>query len=125
TAHFETRVVNRAAELVANQREGLEIPAPLRLDAYRIYCDEGYHALYSMDLVRQVELVTGVPHRPVPFERYLARLRRVQQTPPRELHALAQLLLVVVFETMVTRLLRTLPRDDRVVSTVRQVVADH
>lgn len=54
TAHLETRVVNRGAELVANGRSGVELPVSARLDAFKVYCDEGYHSLYSLDLADQI-----------------------------------------------------------------------
>ncbi|MDQ3790979.1 MAG: diiron oxygenase, partial [Actinomycetota bacterium] len=49
TTHLETRVVNVTAELIANNRAGLDLPNTVRLDAFKVYCDEGYHALYSLD----------------------------------------------------------------------------
>src|SRR5262249_6913309 len=60
TAHLETRVVNRAAELIANGRAGPELPVSARLDAFKIYCDEGYHSLYSLDLADQIARETGI-----------------------------------------------------------------
>ena len=61
TAHLETRIVNRAAELIANDRSGVDLPAARRLDAFKVYCDEGYHSLYSLDLADQIATETGVP----------------------------------------------------------------
>ncbi|HEX5811337.1 MAG TPA: hypothetical protein VFY38_04500, partial [Pseudonocardia sp.] len=45
TTHVETRIVNRTAELVADGRSGVELPYAARLDAFKVYCDEGYHSL--------------------------------------------------------------------------------
>ena len=123
--HVETRIVNRAAELIVHSRAGLDLPVPVRLDAFRVYCDEGYHALYSLDLADQIAAVTGIA---VPEWDYgglvdglTAAARRLLPEEPR----LAQLLQVVVFETLITAVLNELPADRSVVTTVRDVMRDH
>lgn len=125
TTHLETRIVNRAAELIANDRAGVPLPVAARLDAFRIYCDEGYHALYSLDLADQVAARTGVA---IPEWNYGGLVdglvdagRRLLPDTPR----LAALLQVVVFETLITAVLNELPGDPTVVPTVRDVMRDH
>jgi hypothetical protein len=125
TTHLETRVVNRGAELIADNRIGVDVPLDLRLDAFKVYCDEGYHALYSLDLARQVEAATGIS---VPDWDFGGFVRRLDATAarlmPRE-PVLAQLLQVVVFETLITAVLNELPNDPSVVTTVRDLTRDH
>jgi P-aminobenzoate N-oxygenase AurF len=123
--HLETRIVNRAAELIANNRAGLQLPAAARLDAFKIYCDEGYHALYSLDLADQIAASTGIA---IPRGDYGGLVdglvdagRRLLPDEPR----LAALLQAVVFETLITAVLNELPADGSVVSTVRDVMRDH
>lgn len=125
TTHLETRVVNRGAELIANDRLGIEVPTGLRLDAYKVYCDEGYHALYSLDLANQVAAVTGIG---VPAWDFGGFVDRLEDTAARLLPddvQLAQLLQVVVFETLITAVLNELPGDTTVVTTVRELSRDH
>lgn len=125
TAHFETRVVNRATERIADGRTGLALPAAVRLDAYRIYCDEGYHALFSLDLVEQLAEATGIPPLPYAFDPFLRQLDGIgSELLPGE-PLLAQLLQVVVFETLVTPALDEVPGDRAVLPVVRDVVRDH
>ncbi|MEV0259589.1 diiron oxygenase [Streptomyces sp. NPDC050732] len=125
TAHFETRVVNRATERIADGRAGLALPASVRLDAYRIYCDEGYHALFSLDLVEQLAEATGIPPLPYAFDPFLRQLDGIgSELLPGE-PLLAQLLQVVVFETLVTPALNEVPGDRSVLPVVRDVVRDH
>ena len=125
TAAFELRVVNRAAERIASGRTGLAVSADARLGAYTIYCDEGYHALASADLSAQVETVTGVPAPAYNADPFVAGLDGVGSELLPDEPALAQLLQVVVFETLVTAILNDIPRDEQVVSAVRDTVRDH
>lgn len=125
TTHLETRVVNRGAERIANNRIGLDLPVGTRLDAFKVYCDEGYHSLYSLDLAEQVAAVTGVG---IPGWGFGGFVDRLDDTAARLLPGepvLAQLLQVVVFETLITGVLNELPNDVTVVSTVRDLARDH
>ncbi len=125
TAQFETRVVNRATDRIAGNRCGTDTDVAVRLDAYRIYCDEGYHSLYSLDVVQQVSRASGVPQLPYDFGPFLRRLDAVgTEALPYE-PALAQLLQVVVFETLITAVLNDIPKDPDVLTVVRDIVRDH
>jgi para-aminobenzoate N-oxygenase AurF len=125
TTHLETRVVNRGAERIANDRIGLPVPAPVRLDAYKVYCDEGYHALYSLDLADQVAATTGIAVPDWDFGGFADRLDRTAARLMPDEPVLAQLLQVVVFETLITAVLNELPNDATVVTTVRELTRDH
>ncbi|WP_369213670.1 diiron oxygenase [Streptomyces flavofungini] len=125
TAHFETRVVNRATERIADGRSGLELPASVRLDAYRIYCDEGYHALYSLEVVEQIAEASGIPPLPYAFDPFLRQLDGIGAELLKGEPVLAQLLQVVVFETLVTSVLGEVPKDRAVLPVVREIVRDH
>ncbi|MFD7658780.1 diiron oxygenase [Actinosynnema sp. NPDC059797] len=121
-ANLEAKVVNRGTLVVAFDQAGLGIDRQLRLDAWKIYCDEAHHAHTSFDMVDQVERATGVPGLPYSFDHTLDRL----DGSGRALHPqTAQLLQVVVFETVVTSLLEDIPNDETVAGTIREVVADH
>lgn len=125
TAQFETRVVNRATERIAGGRSGIDVGIPVRLDAYRIYCDEGYHSLYSLDVIDQISTASGISPTPYDFEPFLNRLDQVgEQALPGE-PGLAPLLQVVVFEMLITAILNDVPKDPRVLTVVRDIVGDH
>jgi P-aminobenzoate N-oxygenase AurF len=125
TAHFETQVVNRAAARIATGGTHANMPVSARVDAMKIYTDESWHALYSLDLVAQLAAATGIPPLPYDFGPYLARLDAVgaELLPGRPV--LAQLLQVVVFETLITSILCAVPADRSVLGVVRETVADH
>ncbi|MFF4058894.1 diiron oxygenase [Streptomyces sp. NPDC001668] len=124
TAKLEQVVVNRTALGIAQGTVSLRLQPDMRFDAYRIYCDEAYHALFSADLMRQTEARTGIAPR-LPVEPYfLTRLAMIQQEHP-EWRALAELVFVIVSETLISGSLGEVPDDPRVVPTVREVVRDH
>lgn len=125
TAHLETRVVNRTAELVANGRSGLDLPMSARLNAFKVYCDEGYHSLYSLDLADQVAAATGIPIPDWDYGGYVDRLSAAGAALLPDAPALAPLLQVIVFETLITAVLNEIPNDATVVTAVREITRDH
>lgn len=125
TADFEVRVVNVATHLLATGQSGFDLTAAARKEALQIYCDEAFHALSSVDVIAQVEAAAGIAHRVGRFERFVERLDRTVEAAPPELRNVARILLVVVFETLVTATLTAVPDDPGVVPIVRQIVADH
>lgn len=125
TAKLESIVVNRSVLGIASGTVGVEIPAEMRLDAYKIYCDEAYHTLMSADLARQVELVTRIPPRLPDQPFFLRRLTEIQAQVPAQDRALVELLFVVISETLISATLAEVPDDTRVVTAVRETVSDH
>ncbi|WP_235497518.1 diiron oxygenase [Frankia sp. R43] len=122
---LETRVVNRGAELIAGNRLGFEVPRSHRLDAYRIYCDEGYHSLYSLDLADQIATVTGIPIPRWDYGGFVEQLDLAADTILPDEPVLAHLLQTVVFETLITAVLNEVPTNPAVVTAVRDVTRDH
>jgi hypothetical protein len=125
TAKLEYLVVNRTVAGIAHGSVGIPLPDEMRLDALKMYCDEGYHALFSVDLAQQVRERTGI--RPMlPRTPYF--LRRLEETlvelgPDRR--ALAELLFVIVSETLISASLAEMPNTDDVVPVVRETIRDH
>jgi hypothetical protein len=125
TVHVETRVVNAAAERIANGRSGVDVPVRLRADALKVYTDEGFHALYSLELADQVAAATGVSVPDWNYGGFVGRLAAAGQRLLPDEPVLARLIQAVVFETLVTSVLNELPADASVVSTIRDVLRDH
>jgi hypothetical protein len=125
TAHLETRIVNRAAELIANNRSGVDLPARARLDAFKVYCDEGYHSLYSLDLADQIAQETGIPLPPWDYGGFVDALEEAGARLLPDAPAVVPLLQVVVFETMITAVLNEIPNDPTVLTVVRDLTRDH
>jgi hypothetical protein len=125
TAHLETRVVNRGAERIANNRMGVDLPMHRRLDAFKVYCDEGYHSLYSLDLADQIAASTGIAVPDWDYGGFVARLAETGRRLLPDEPVLAQLLQVIVFETLITAVLNEVPNNAGVVTAVRDIVRDH
>jgi hypothetical protein len=125
TAKLETLVVNRTILGIAHGTVGVELPEEMRFDAFKMYCDEAYHALFSVDLARQVTARTGVrPRLPAePF--FLRRLRQIQEELPPADRPLAELLFVVVSETLISAYLADVPEAQDVEPAVREMIRDH
>lgn len=125
TTHLETRIVNPVAERIANNRAGLELPNSVRLDAFKVYCDEGYHALYSLDLADQIAAETGIPIPPWEYGGFVDRLQETGRALLPDEPAVAPLLQAVVFETLITAVLNEIPNDPTVFTVVRELTKDH
>jgi len=125
TTHLETRIVNTTAELIANGRAGLDLSNRMRLDAFKVYCDEGYHALYSLDLADQIEAATGVVIPAWDYGGFVDRLEEVGQKLLPDEPAVVPLLQTVVFETLITAVLNEIPNDPTVMTVVRDLTRDH
>jgi hypothetical protein len=126
TTVLELEHVNRVCSALARGQGPVTLDADQRNDALRIYCDEGGHALFVELLSRQVEAAHGVDGavlgRPE-FDRTFDRL--VSQYSGDIPASLIQLFFVCVSETLVTKILRDIPRDRRVSPLVRSVIGDH
>lgn len=125
TVNFELKIVNVTAERMALDRTGFELPEQVRLGAYGIYCDEGYHALCCADLCHQVAASTGIACQPPPFDPFERRLAAIAHRAPPPLKPAVELLQVIVFETLVSGILAQVPEDPDVVPCVREAIRDH
>ncbi|MBQ1075627.1 diiron oxygenase [Micromonospora sp. C31] len=124
-SNLESKIVNRGTKLIAHGELAFPVPQKVRLDAWKIYCDEAHHALSGFDLIHQVSQGTGIAALPYSFDGIMRRLDNAGQPLEEEAPHLVHLLQVVVFETVVTSLLTDIPRDPTVVTAVREVVDDH
>lgn len=125
TEKLEHEIVNAVAEDIAHRRTGADLPEEMLFDAYKLYCDEAFHAYFSADLRRQIEAATGVRADLDATPRFLQRLRTVQCAVPPELRQMAEIFFAIVSETLISSTLSKIPKDERVVTAVRQLTADH
>ena len=125
TAKLESIVVNRTVLGIALGTVGVRLPPGMRLDAHKIYCDEAYHTLICADLASQVRAVTGVEPRLPGEPFFLHRLAEIQDAIPPEFRSLAELLFVIVSETLISATLAEIPDSADVVGAVRETVSDH
>jgi len=125
TAKLEYLVVNRTVIGIAHGSVGVDVPEEMRFDALKMYCDEAYHALAAVDLRRQVEQVTEVPARLPEEPFFLRRLERILAGLPSEQRGLAELMFVIISETLISASLAEIPDTDDLVPAVRESIRDH
>jgi hypothetical protein len=125
TTILEQEIVNPVLLRLSRDSFGLALPEDMRFDAHRIYCDEAYHALFSVDVKRQVERRTGIAA-PVMVEPQFARvILDLKRSAPPDLRGLVELCAATVSETLISGTLTEVPRDESVVGFVREMFADH
>jgi para-aminobenzoate N-oxygenase AurF len=125
TTELEQLVVNPVTQLISCQRLGFELPAPMLRDAYKICADESWHALFSDDLADQIVAATGEAPIPLPQPRFLSELERLSADEDSTIRDLTSVFFTVVSETLISAILCGIPHDKRVVTAVRETVADH
>lgn len=125
TAKLEYLVVNRTVLGIAHGSVGVAVPEEMRLDAYKMYCDEAYHALFSADLAIQVRQATGIEPRLPEEPFFLRRLREILDELPPTDRPLAELLFVIVSETLISASLADVPQREEVAPAVTGTIRDH
>lgn len=125
TDRLEHEAVNQTARRLATAASGCVLAPGLRLDCYRVYCDEAYHSLFCADLMQQIrhhevfQYHSEGDHPGLGFFH-----RQIADCAPEE-RPWFELFFVIVSETLISGVLSKLPQDRRVIPVVRQVVADH
>ncbi len=124
TTQLEQLVVNKTMLDIAYGRIGVDLPRGMVFDAHKIYCDEAYHALFSMDMYRQVIDATGVAPRIGSDPHFFRRLRRLLEDVDPSMRLLVELLFVFCSETLISGTLDS-GRDQQVDPAVHEMVKDH
>jgi len=125
TTRLELDVINGVASDIALGKAAIDLPDVMRADAFRLCTDESHHAYFSDDMRRQVIEATGITPEPSATPSFLRRLRAIRRGLPRDERRLSAILFAVVSETLISGILAQIPRDERVVTGVREIVADH
>lgn len=125
TVWLEHLVVNRTVLGIAHGGCGVDLPDEMVLDAYKIYCDEAYHAVAAADLLRQVRDRTGIRSLATGRPYFATRLAEIQESVAPELRTLVELLFVICSETLISATLADVPDDGRVHAAVRETIRDH
>jgi hypothetical protein len=125
TTDLEQLVVNPVTQLISRQRVNFDLPVPMLRDAYKICTDESWHALFSEDLGDQIIEATG--ERPISFgqPRFLCDLDRLRANETSDIRGLTDVFFTVVSETLISAILCGIPHDKRIITAVRETVADH
>jgi len=98
----EHRIVNVAAQVIAENRLRAFVPEPLALDALKLYTDEGYHAYFTAHASRSIREVFKLETRDEPNPKIAAIETLVAQVPV-ERRDLAWFMVGFIGETMITK----------------------
>jgi hypothetical protein len=113
------------AQLISRSRLGLPLPEPMIADAYRICTDEAWHAQFSHELLHRIVAASAVKPRLPEHSHFLRRADHVMQGLAPEVRRLAEVLFTIVSETLISAILRGIPADSRIHTSIRDVVRDH
>jgi P-aminobenzoate N-oxygenase AurF len=125
TSCFEVEMVNWGVKRIFLRKTGFELPEEMLFDAYKIYCDEGYHSLFCADLRYQIQAVTGIAPNRLDFQAFMLKLEKVLEESPEYLKPTTRLFIVILFETLISLILQQIPKDEGVITAVRRSVSDH
>lgn len=125
TVYLETMVVNHTALGVATGSAVPDLSPSQRLDAFRIYCDEAYHALFCSDLIQQVERASGVAEPAEPVPAFMSRLGTILAGTEPEHRSIIELMFVIVSETLITGTLAQVHTRPHMAPAVAKSVQDH
>jgi hypothetical protein len=125
TEKLEYKAVMAASIKIAQNPHAFGLSEQAGREARLIVTDESHHAYVAIELIKRIpgfsELPPLTPSQP-PFLRGLEELER---DLPAELADDLLVAFVAISETLITSILRGIPRDRRVVSAVRNTVHDH
>ncbi len=120
TETMETRVINPA--LLALQT--LCVDRETKLNAYKIYTDEAYHALMSAEVRHKLHRETGVAEASLPTSDKQGLVLSAVAGLPEHLRDLGLVAVAAVNETLISANLSQVT-DARLVPAVREMISDH
>lgn len=98
----EHRIVNVAAQIIAENRLHAFVPEALALDALKLYTDEGYHAYFTAEASRAIREVFSLKAHDGPSPKITAIESLVAEVPQAR-RDLAWFMVGFVGETMITK----------------------
>jgi hypothetical protein len=125
TAVLECFVVNRTLLGIAYGSVGITVPETMRFDALKMYCDEAYHALLVTDVARQVQEQAGSQRKDKEQPYFLRRLNYLLSSMPSADRGLAEVLFVIISETLISATLATGSWSEEVEPAVLDSIHDH
>jgi len=124
--HLETEVVCGVVLRIVGGASAMALPSPLRRDLLSVIVDEGYHAYVAVDVMDQVQAMTGIEPLALPAEiqlgRAMAASRQALAEGDRDMVELAA---VCIAENSLTSELLNINRESGLNPTYHQVNSDH
>jgi hypothetical protein len=125
TEALERRVVVPSCTSIAEKDLPFSVPKLLMRDASKIIVDEAHHAECSSDLVEQISRVTKITPCILGKPLFLTTLEKRLSEFPAPYRRLAKMVFATVSETIITKNLAKVARDEMIIPAVREVILDH
>ncbi|MFS7243696.1 MULTISPECIES: diiron oxygenase [Serratia] len=125
-ANIELEIINDSTYKLYKNTAGVDFPANIRLEALTVVVDESYHALVALDLINQVEQMTGIAPLSMPkdTEASFALALALGQTPD-EHRELFRLVCVSLSEQALTTDLIDVIDNEDIFPSFYQIMKDH
>jgi len=124
TEYLEISLVNTVILSIINNELPITFDSKIRDEAFKIYCDEAYHALQSHDILGQLEDASG--EKPLALEIPLKlRLENLRSSFPSVTLPWFELFFVCVAETLVSQELREHIKDETIHPGIQDIMKDH
>ena len=118
TVALELACVNHVTQSIADGSFPLAVTSAMKVTALQVYCDEGYHALWAMELCDELG-ASSTPGQPGFLQKLEALL--IDRKDP----GWVRFLFTVVTETALSSNLVTLARSEALHPAIRRFVAEH
>ena len=125
TEKLEYKAVMAASIKIAQDPQAFGLSEQAGREARLIVTDESHHAYVVIELIKQIPGFSELPPLTATQPRFLRGLEELERGLPTELADDLLIAFVSISETLITSILRGIPRDLRVVSAVRNTVRDH
>ena len=124
TESLEYKAVMAAAIKIAQNPRAFGLSEQAGREARLIVTDESHHAYVAVELIKRLPGFSELP--PLTSQPpFLRGLEELERRLPTEFADDLLIAFVSISETLITSILRGIPRDPRVVSAVRNAVRDH
>jgi hypothetical protein len=125
TEKLEYKAVMAAAIKIAQNPQAFGLSEQAGREARLIVTDESHHAYVAIELIKQIPGFSELPLLTPSQPHFLRGLEELGSSLPTDFADDLLIAFVSISETLITSILRGIPRDPRVVSAVRNTVRDH
>jgi P-aminobenzoate N-oxygenase AurF len=125
TEKLEYKAVMAASIKIAQNPRAFGLSEQSGREARLIVTDESHHAYVAIELIKRLPGFSELPPLTPSQPPFLNGLEELERNLPTEFADDLLIAFVSISETLITSILRGIPRDCRVVSAVRNTVRDH
>ena len=125
TEKLEYKAVMAASIKIAQDPQAFGLSEQAGREARLIVTDESHHAYVAIELIKRIPGFSELPPLAPSQPPFLRGLEELEKSLPAEFADDLLIAFVAISETLITSILRGIPRDPRVVSAVRNTVRDH